>query len=290
MDLTLPITYNGLTVNGSLAPSGGGAAMSGYVVEEADITPVDVTQRMDKRALQDGMDAQDVYLGGRRVSMIVTAYGSTRGDFWDKAQDLLAAFSPTVAYNADTANAGFLALDFTQPTADIATWPTSAYPSGIPLRLYCRPTAVPAYSMRRDDQGGAAAAGLAKPFRVSLIARDPRKYTQAQQSVTIGTSNVTATNNGDYPTYPTLTLIAGATTGSTSVTIGANTLTVWIDTASATYVLDTAAQTLKRNGVLHMELLATGNVYQPLSAGATVCVRTALTGLTATLAYRDAFA
>jgi hypothetical protein len=85
MDLSKTISFNSLTINGSLAPVAGGAAMSGYRVDELNVSSVDVAQKLDKRAIADGLDAQDIYLGGRHINGIVSVFGSTLGDFWDKA-------------------------------------------------------------------------------------------------------------------------------------------------------------------------------------------------------------
>lgn len=289
MDLSKTISYNSLTVNGSLAPVAGGAGMSGYAVEQVDVTPVDVTQRLDKRALQDGLDAQDVFLGGRHITAIIAVFGSTHGDFWDKAQDLLAAFSPTLAYAADSANLGYLALDFYQPTADIVTWPTSAYPSGIPLRYYCRPMSPPSYVMRRDEQGGAAALGLAKRFSLSLLARDPRKYVQTAETATIGTSTTTQTNLGDYPTPATFTITAGAFTGAMAFTVAGNAFTINVDSTTATYTIDTVAGTIRKSGVLNMSLLTAGSLRFDLPVGASTAVRGSVVGATVSMTYRHAF-
>jgi hypothetical protein len=290
MNLGLAISYNGLQINTETTQAGGLAA-SGYRVEQITVSPIDVVQKIDKRALQDGLDAQDVFLGGRHISAIVTALGSTQGDFWDRAQVLLSTFSPTLAYASNTANLGFLALDFFQPTANIATWPTSAYPNGIPLRYYCRPYAVPSYAEHRNDEGGVATKGLAKAFSVSLIARDPRKYVQTQQVVTIGTSVSTATNRGDYPVLPQITISSGTATGLMTVTIGSSVFTVNVDqTGGYDYVLDCQAQTLRKNGVLTMYLLSAGSAFPSLPAGGTAISRTAVGNATASMAYRDAFA
>lgn len=227
--LSAQITYNSLTLN-TATPRPGGARMSGYLVDQFDPWSLEVAQYLEKRALADGVDASDVYLGRRTLSMIVAVFGSTWGDFWDKSDDLMAAFSPRLAYNADTANLGFLALDFYQPTADIASWPTSAYPDGIPLRYYCRPTAVNAVPIDRDRHGGDDNGGLSERFRIGLVARTPYKVAVSATSTT-----TTASNLGNFPARAEIIIRSNAFTGNASITIGSNVLSVSIDAENTTY-------------------------------------------------------
>lgn len=229
-DLSLPITYNSLSIN-TVARTAGGAPMSGYLVDEFDYSRIDVSQKLDKKAIADGLDAQDLYLGGRHISMIVSVYGSTKGDFWDKAQDLLTAFSPTLAYSALSQALGFLPLDFYQPTADIVTWPLSAYPNGLPLRFYARPFATPAYVARRDEQGGLSGKGISKQFRISLLARDPRKVAQAISSTS---STSTLTMKGDYPAIGYVSITASTATGTWVGTLNGSSWTVNVDGSKIT--------------------------------------------------------
>lgn len=296
MDLSKQITYNGLTVNGALSPVAG-APMSGYAVDQVEAAPVDVRAYTAPRALKDGLDATDVYLGGRRFSAIISVYGSTKGDFWDKAQDVLSAFSPTLAYTADSAALGFLAWDFYQPTADTTNWPTATYPNGIPLRYYLRSTSLPLYAIRRDEDGGLVGGGLSKQFRVTMEAKNPRKVNQSTSSV--AGSAATATNKGDYPAWVSVTISVAAQTdgGTVVVTIGANSVSVSVATSAATstFVLDGEEGTLKRNGTLAMSLLTGGSLDNlKLSAGATAVsfTKTGLAAVTPTVtwSWRDSFA
>lgn len=290
MDLSKPISYNSLSVNTHTRTSGG-VPMSGYAVDEVDTSEVEVAAYLEKKALSDGIDASDVYLGRRRIAMIVTVFGSTKGDFWDKTQDLLAAFSPTLALNADTANLGFLALDFYQPTADISSWPTSTYPDGIPLRYYVRPTATPGYKVVRDKDGGNSGKGMSKQMSLSLIARDPRKVAQS-----LTTASTPSAYKGDYPTGVTITLTSRSQTGDGLLQIDNNVLSVNIDTASATYVYTDTGEFYK-NGALAQSLVYGNSAPFVFSSGQSGFVTTsgviAVVGLgktTYVVSYREAFA
>lgn len=295
MDLTKAISYNGLTVANSLTRTAGGIPVSGYLFDEINGSQEDVDGYLEKRANQDGLDASDIYLGARRVTAILSVYGSTKGDYWDKAQDVLAAFSPTIAYNADTANLGFLAFDFYQPTADISTWPTSAYPSGIPMRFYLRPSAPPAWASRRDEQGGVSGKGLSKQMRLSLVARDPRKYVQTASVITIASGTASASSSatylGDYPTTGTATITSASTTGNVVYTIAGSAFTVTLDAASTAYTLDLAAKTFSKAGTIAMNLLVANASWPTLGTSTVTVVRSAgSVASSISLSYRDAFA
>ena len=285
MDLNLTINYNGFTVNGNLTRAAGGGAASGYAVEQVEPSVVGIRAFTAPRAQHDGRDASNIYLDSRQFSAIITVYGSTKGDFWDKTQALLAAFSPTLAYAADTAALGYLSWNFYQPTADSVT-----YPGGIPLAYKVRPLHTPTYVIRRDEDGGAASKGLAKQFRVTMEARDPRKIAQAETTVTISTSTTTATNRGDYPAEATIVIFSSSATGTLALTIGSNTFSVTIDALSQTYTLYSVDGTLYKGVNLAMSLLSTGAVIPQLDPGDTTLIRSGVTISSANIRYRDSFA
>lgn len=290
MDLSASIDYDSFSVN-TLTLVPGGRPSSGYTVDQVEMSDIEVAAFAEKRALTDGIDASDVYLGRRRIGMIVTPYGTSRGDFWDKLQDLLAAFSPTLAYGSDTSSLGFLPLNFTQPTE------AGAYPNGIPMRMYVRPATPPAYTIRRDELGGDDARGLSLPVRLSLVARDPRKYLQSTTTISIssGTTSVSTqtTYEGDYPTgEATVTIISGATTGTATLRIEGSDFEITIDAASTTYELDLVRRTYEKAGSINMGLLIDVESWPPIGAENQVnLVREGSTcPISVSLTYRPAFA
>lgn len=297
MDFTKSIDYNGFSVNdASFSPDG--VPTSGFRVEEINVSDEDVAAYAEKRAIADGIDASDVYLGRRLLAATVTVFGSSRGDFWDKQQDLLANFSPTVAYNADTANLGFLPFNFFQPTADISTWPESAYPDGIPMRYYVRPARTPQFIVRRDEVGGEEAQGLSLPYRLSLVARDPRKYLQDATSISIASGTATASSSvayaGDYPTgRATVTINSSSATGTATYAIEAGQFALTIDATSATYEIDLGRRSMTKNGVNAMNLLTWANDIWPvigLNTPVTVTRVSATCPTSLFLNFRQAFA
>lgn len=291
MDLSLPISYNSLSINTAVR-SATGRPTSGYIVESFEPIPPDAVGFVEKRALQDGLDASDVFLGGRLFRLIVTPMGTSKADFWDKTQDLLHAFSARIAFDTDSANKGFLALDFTQPTADIVTWPTSAYSNGIPMRYYVRPITSPQYTVVRDRDGGSG--GHSKPFNITLLARDPRKYLQTEQSVSLSTSTQTATYRGDYPTFPVVTFSLSAA-GHSAFTIVVNTNSLVINLSSdtsGTFTADYGKGTITRlsTGNSQWSLVTSGTLGHEVDVGSTFRMANTTGISSSVIAYREAFA
>lgn len=287
MRFDAPIVYNGWTA--ALTRQSGGRPSAGSLFEAFDPANVQAVGYLDKRALQDGIDAGDVYLGARQFTGIVSVFGSTWGDFWDKTDSFLAAFSPTLAYDADSANLGFLPFDFFQPTANIATWPTSAFPNGIPMRYYVRPVAPPGYALRRDDVGGDDGQGLSRRFTLSMVARDPRKYRQTTVEVTA--SSATLTYRGNYSSFPTISWTQ-TTTGSASfrIVIDGHSTTVNLSAqTSGAFVLDYSRRMLTRDGVNRPDLV-TATAWPQVRSGTTYRRENDTGTSGVTLSYREAWA
>lgn len=218
MNLGGTVTYGELSLN-SVSRQPGGAPASGYAIERFEAVPPPPKQYLEGRALADGLDAGDVFLGGRDFSMVVTAYGTSLADFWDKAQALCTTFTPTIQYAIDTATIGFRPLEFYQPTNStaIGQWPTSAYPNGIPMAYYVRPVSSPTFNLMRDSDGRDG--GHSKAFNIRLVARDPRKIHTTQQTATFTAVDdpPTMSYRGQYPTPPIIQFTMSAAGNSAMV-------------------------------------------------------------------------
>lgn len=292
MNFTAPVSYGGLSINTAVAAPG--IPTRGYRLDRFSPEPPPPSSYVEKRALADGLDVGDVYLSGRGFGLVVTALGTSAGDFWDLSQDLFAAFSPTIAYASDSAERGFTAFDFYQPTADIVTWPTSAYPNGIPMRYYMRPSSGPAYTLERSTDI-AGDRGHAKPFTIPMTARDPRKFLQS--ATTTGqftTSFQTASYRGDYWTHPIVTFsVSSAGHSAFTLTIGG--LAIVLDLASlstGTLIFDYGKRTLigANSGESHAGRITSSAGYAVIESGTTYKY-TNPTGIsTCTMTYREAFA
>jgi hypothetical protein len=98
----------------------------------------------------------------------------------DRERALRAAFDPYGCYFDSPATDGVYALDFSDVTADTATYGTGG-PGGagiIPLRYYVRPQALARVGETLRD-------GASRPFSLGLIAPDPRMYEQAEQTLVL---------------------------------------------------------------------------------------------------------
>jgi hypothetical protein len=284
------ISYNGWT--NTLVRSAGGVPLNGWEVLSADISPIGVTQYLDKKALQDGMDANDVYANARTISAIIGVHGSSKGRFWDNLQDVLSAFNPTLAFNADTTNLGFRELKFYQPTADIVTWPTSANPNGIPMQFFARPSALPRYTLDKKattDEGR----GLSTKVSVQLLCRDPRKYLQSRQSLTISTSSQTVDYRGDYPTFPIINVtISAAGSSVATFVVGDTTLIIDLstETSATTYTIDFAQRSIVNTSGASKNNHIVSGTFLPIG-GDVVYRMSNTTGISsASLLIREAFA
>lgn len=108
----------------------------------------------------------------------------------DRERALRAAFDPYLCYLDSPTTDGAYALDHYSATVDDVT-----YAGGIiPLRYYVRPVAHPEVSETLDERDNL-------PFRVALVAADPRLYEQTEQSVTLtpGAPNLPVTIRGTAP-------------------------------------------------------------------------------------------
>lgn len=295
MNLGGTVTYNGLTFN-SVTRQAGGLPASGYAIERFSPDPPPPTTYYEKRALADGMDAGDVYLGGREFGLVVTAYGTSAGDFWDKAQALFHAFSPTIVYEANSTVAGFIPFTFFQPTGStgVSQWPTSAYPNGIPMQYLMRPSMSPQYVIERDYDGAATNLPRSKTFSIRMIARDPRKIHTTEVSATITTATQTVSYRGDYP-YPAIAQWQSTASGSTEFKIIVDGFSTVIDIAaftSGTFQLDYGRRTFQNitAGTYHPGNIEQLDGWPEIASGSTFKMENP-TGITAPiLRYYEAFA
>ena len=203
MDLSLPIIYNGITAEGELALAKG--ILRGYQINTVQLSDITSEEYTQKRAQQDGMFAADVFLATRKVVIDGGVYGSSRGDAFDLLQGWTGAFSPRVAYHADTPNVGFLPFKFYQPTDNLSTWPLNTYPNGIPLQMFLRPM-IPVHYEIINNQGEDAKRGYTIHTTTTLMARDPRRYLQTPIVMDLFQGGVGTPTfpgyRGDYFSYP----------------------------------------------------------------------------------------
>lgn len=245
MDLTRDIIYRGYKLNDEnivaniVQGQGVGQGITGCVLDTADSTDADVVQFLEKRSLQDGMDAGDVFLGARRIRLAGTLYGLNRNLLYDGLRSLRAALSPTLAQSDQPADKGFQPLYFSEPTnnqdATVVTGSggkTLGWPAGaIDLRLLAVPRQFSSI-VQRDQVGGEDNDALAIPWQATLLCRDPRIMSELPQDHTLTNSTVvtgaTAAAATNLVTKTSHGLVAGdrvyftTLTGGVGLSLGGN--------------------------------------------------------------------
>lgn len=267
-----------------------GTPFSGYVVESVAYANANVGGFLDSLAQRDGAEANIALLGTRQVQMIVQVYGSSSADFFDKLNALNSSFQPYPAFA--TSDDGFRSLDFDQATID-----TASYTSGfINMRIKVRPTSIPTYNLSNDlVTPRTTDRGISTKVAVSLLAKDPRKIRQTATTGTINvststTTTTTLTNNGNYVAYPAFIFVNAATASRTATISTSSWTTVLTLPASTTVTLDALNRTAKVGTTLRMDLITTGTTSIPyLLAGATVITVSAMTSVTGTFSFNEAW-
>ena len=245
-DLSGTISYNAFTFSAGPLTT---RPMSGVVIERIEPADIETAFYLDKRALDEGVDAGDIYLAQRAFIIHASVYGTSDARAWDQYDDLVTAFAPRLAYNADTANLGFLAFKFIRQTAD------SAFPSGISMQANLRATRPPIYREMRRKQGGYVGEGTQIPVVIPMVARDPRFYAQTAQAISISpaTATATATHRGTYPTWPTVSFtVTGAGNATTKFFVGTKYLALNLsaNTGTVAYTLDFALRRVTKAGLV----------------------------------------
>jgi hypothetical protein len=209
MDFNRPIkiqtgTNTFLDINSLAGVRVGAAPLSGFKVESAAYASVAAQGFIDKAALRDGATVTEAYLGTRTVDILVSVYGETMGDFWDKLDQLTAAMQPMpLDFSADF---GVRSLRFFQPSWEMA----ADFPGGIELDMRCRPAALPTYNVGRRNSIGKESDGFSQPATLRFIAPNPKKFLTTSKSLSTGT----AQHRGSAAVYPILSK-ASCTAGDT---------------------------------------------------------------------------
>lgn len=246
MDFNSPIyinTASGGTLNlndiGSSELTTSLGMRSGYKVLAASVGESNAVGYVDKRAVDDGIDIGDSYLGGRQVAMVIGVFGSSLSDFHSKVQQLSDVMRINPRYY--DSSYGFRNLTFSQATIDTATYSTGV----APLRMIVRPMGIPEVSYDSThsiNPNIGTARGFSGRVRLNFLAKEPYRYRQDQRSISINAASVSASsattalpNVGSVPVAPVIE-IAHRTTSDSSYTI-----------SSVTFVID--SKTVKLNNL-----------------------------------------
>ena len=228
MDFNRPITYQvagGTTIDfNSIGASEvtTTAPRGGYKVLSAQFNAAPFVGYVDKRALRDGVDAADTYVGTRSLSIVCGVFGTSTGDMHDRIQALLESSRPVPrTYEADY---GFRQLAFSQATIDTASFSTGF----IEMMMLVRPANLPSVTLTSAQSIGVSAKGFAAQVAMTFIAKSPYRFAATQQSVNITASSATTafTNRGSAVAYPTFEIIYSSAVSYAAATVAAVTFTM----------------------------------------------------------------
>jgi hypothetical protein len=273
-----PMAYNGLTIN----VQNGGTDGEQQNIIEVTKTSAHTTIRTTQEARQntEGLLATKAYKAGRVYLIEGFVRHSTYGGLHDLVASLAAAYDPGYATHQDQTNFGFLAFDFDVPTADDVTYPSGFQAS----RIYAR--AMSTVEPIMDD-----AIGLAAPFDIQLLLREPVRYLQTAES---RTGAGTLTMKGNHPSWPTVTItMSGA--GNAAFAIGnsteGKTLTLNLSgmVNNDIVVVDMLNRRITKNGVEDMTSYVSGDYWHVHHGANTITVANG-TNASAVVSARSAFA
>src|SRR3990172_2968516 len=199
-------------------------------------------------------------ISGGAIEIPIILFATTMGKMNDLIDDIKEAFNPDLVKNDSTYGEGVLAF----PGGDgfmPLRW-TEEIDSGTrAVRVFAKPLEVPSIDMETTK-------GRARAGRLLMRIEDPRKYLQAQSSIS---NSATATNSGNFRVPVQITISATGTT-STSLTITNSTRSEVIVVSTAlsagqTLVIDTRHQSVKLNGTEKRSMISTTSEWIQLDPG-----------------------
>jgi hypothetical protein len=256
MDFNKPVkiytsTTEYVDINNLADMKRGPKPITGFKLDQAGYESSPVRGYLDQRALRDGVDYTEPFLGARQVQLAVSVYGETLGDFWDQMDVLAKALSPMP--NSWTTTYGVRPLRFYQPTRSQG----SDFPYGIELEMGVRPTGLVQYSATRAMSVGMETGGFSQRVVIPLIAPDPHKRHISLRTV----SNV---NRGSEPAYA---IITGTGTADTPVAVTwtsggkTNTVTIIPTVTGETFTAELDKMVLTKCRVDHLGTSGDFQVY-----------------------------
>lgn len=267
----LPIVYNGLTLN---SPTD--TADSCYEVNNV-VTSTQFTQVVEQR--NDDRDGSEAYRP-RKPIRIVRLEGvirdTTPGKFFDRLNTLGSTFDPVLIRRANPTVEGFIDLTFTTPKNGI----------DLAAKYVARPRAMPE-PVITVFQGTMQAT-----FVIELLLKDPRRYAQAQGS---RSGSGTATNGGNYPTWPIVTItMSGAGNAAYSIDKSGDTENPLVLDLSGringdVIVVNMETRQIILNGTVTPSLYVSGG-YFDLGPGANTITVSNGTNATTVTTWNDAYA
>lgn len=217
-------------------------------------------------------------LGKGQWAVPVILYASSLGNMSSLIQTFKQAFNPDLLeldgnYGDATKYQGYHPLD----------WTESVGGSSFDFRIYAKAQEIPKVQMDSFS-------GLIRESAISLKVADPRKYTQAESTLSgAGTAN----NQGTFTTPVTITITAsGATSTSLQITNATTGESMYVTTALANndvLVIDTGIHSVKLNGTEKRSMVGSNSVWWFLRPGNNTITLANNSNCTVSLAWRSAW-
>lgn len=262
MDLTRAVGYRGLGLN-TIRFDAATRDMVGIEITSVEYGNVLGHGYDEKRALADGFDKSDVFMGKRLISLAGNVYGRTRAEAFDLYMQLVDKLTPTDAYEAYPSTRGYSSMDFYIPVPVSATWPTGL----IHLIASVRPLASPGARFDSDRHGGQDNQALAIPWNAQLDARIPDLVNFDSTTVSLNivgkVQSGTLHNRGNRPASLWVRLLVppnfnGTTeNGAVIIRVGANRFRIVVPRSGQSQEIsyDTGEKILTINGRVRMDCL-----------------------------------
>ena len=208
----------------------------------------------------------------------VTLYATSLANMASLIQDLKEAFNPDLleadsTYGVTTKYMGYHPLDWTETVGSDSR----------AFRIYAKAEEIPQVSMNNLS-------GLIRRAVIKLKVMDPRKYLQAESTLT---GAGTAANVGTFTTPLTITITASGTTSTslqiTNSTTGKSIYITTALTAGQVLVLDTFAHTAKLNGTDKRSMVGSNSDWWVLNPGNNTLAVSNGSNCTVSFAWRSAW-
>jgi hypothetical protein len=202
MDLNEAVVYRGFDFNNVQVVESG--VLAGCEVKRASYGNLEILGYTEKRSLEDGYDASDVFLGRRTVTLEGNLFGYNRGDLYDRLRNMRFAINPRMAFDDEPGAQGYQPLYFSEPT-ELG----DAFGTGLNLMMRVRSTSGVRCTFDKDEVGGTSGSPLAIRWQVAFEAKDPRVYLQERRDIFISGSSggLDLLNRGGHPARLNLILV-----------------------------------------------------------------------------------
>lgn len=250
-------------------------------VKLSDYLPDTRVENIEDIRHLEGIEDFDSMLSKGIFRLRLSIYASS----FNRAAKLIAqvkkAFNPKLTQLNSASDEGYLPFDWTE------TWDDGTTQETFDFRVYLKPVEIPRVMKSEGD-------GTGSRFEILLKAKDPRRVSQAQKTITLNNASLTGTddNDGDMPTWPIIT-ITGPTNASPKITYNEQGEYIEINDTLAggeVVVINPYKSSIEKDGVNAYSTKGSGSKFFDLHSGDITLIAENL-GASGSVAvvYRDAW-